>query len=46
MPLTSASFVTAVLGLGAVSDTTEIVCQHALPLNFQPQNKIIMFVKH
>ena len=34
MHLTSDDFVTAVLVFGAVADTTEIVCQHAVPLNF------------
>ena len=33
MHLTSADFVTAVLGVGVVVATTEIVCQHAVPLN-------------
>ena len=31
---TSDDFVTAVLGFVAVAATTEIVCQHAVPLNF------------
>ena len=34
MHLTSDDFVTAVLGFGAVSATMDIVCQHAVPLNF------------
>ena len=33
MDLTSEDFVTAFLGFGAVTDTTEIVCQHEVPLN-------------
>ena len=44
MHLTSDGFVTAFLGFVAVTDTTEIVCQHEVPLNFEPQNKIIIFV--
>ena len=31
--LTSDDFVTAVIGFFAVAGTTEIVCQHAVPIN-------------
>ena len=34
MHLTSDDFVGAFLGFVAVTDTTEIVCQHKVPLNF------------
>ena len=34
MHLTSDDFVTAFLGFCADTDMTEIVCQHAVPLNF------------
>ena len=39
MHLTSDDFVTPFLGFGDVTDTTEIVCPHEVPLDFQPQNK-------
>ena len=45
MHLTSADFFTSVIGFGGVVATMEIVFQHAVPLNFLPQNKIIIFVK-